>query len=67
MELGQLQEFDQEVLAHPANAQSYASNQFLEALSQLINIDAETEDELKNVKDALRAFATVLPHVFKTV
>ncbi|KAI8144483.1 Symplekin tight junction protein C terminal-domain-containing protein [Fennellomyces sp. T-0311] len=67
MELDQLHEFDQEVLAHPESAQSYATNQFLDALTQLININAETEEEIKLVKDALRAFATVLPHVFKTV
>ncbi|KAI9495403.1 Symplekin tight junction protein C terminal-domain-containing protein [Zychaea mexicana] len=67
MELELLHEFDQEVLAHPEDAQTYATNQFLDALTHLINQDAQSEDELKNVKDALRAFATVLPHVFKTV
>ena len=67
MELEQLHEFEQEVLSHPESAQSYATNQFLEAITHLINTNAETEEEIKVVKDALRAFATVLPHVFKTV
>ncbi|KAI8393729.1 Symplekin tight junction protein C terminal-domain-containing protein [Radiomyces spectabilis] len=69
-QLAQLQEFDQEVLAHPTSAQVYATNAFLDALTEVINTGLAKADEdvhLRTLKDAIRAFATVLPHIFKTV
>ncbi|KAI9323853.1 Symplekin tight junction protein C terminal-domain-containing protein [Dichotomocladium elegans] len=65
--LTQLSEFTQETLATPNNAQSYATNQFLSSLVDLINEYITKFDDFKVVKDAFRAFALVLPYVFNTV
>lgn len=74
-QLAQLNDFDQQVLSQPENAQSFATKGFLETLSALIEYGCEKEDdgtdvykeELKTLKSAIRAFSTVLPIVYKTV
>ncbi|KAI9012661.1 Symplekin tight junction protein C terminal-domain-containing protein [Phycomyces nitens] len=72
--LEQLRDFDQEVLAHPQSAQSFATNGFLDTLEELISTNLQKEengealkDDLVTLKDATRAFTTVLPYIFKTV
>lgn len=63
-ERDQLHQFDEEVLAHPESAQSFATNGFLNVLASVFD---NGEFDLRLFKDALRAFATVLPHFFNTV
>ncbi|KAI8375827.1 hypothetical protein BD560DRAFT_392035 [Blakeslea trispora] len=74
-QLAQLREYEQSVSPQLANAQSYATKSFLNTLNSLIATGLEAQDdgtdaykeELKVIKDAIRAFSTVLPFVFKTV
>jgi hypothetical protein len=74
-QLVQLREFDEEVQSQPENAQSYATKGFLETLSQLVEFGLEQEDdgtdnykeELKVIKDSIRAFSTILPTLYRTV
>lgn len=71
----QLRDFDQQVLSQPENAQSFATKSFLETLVDLIEYGLEKEDdgtdvykeELQILKNATKAFSTVLPTVYKTV
>lgn len=71
----QLRDFDQQVLAQPEDAQSFATKSFLETLIDLIHYGLERTDdgtdaykeELKHVKNATKAFAIVLPTVYKTM
>ncbi|KAG0189235.1 hypothetical protein DFQ28_003699 [Apophysomyces sp. BC1034] len=69
-QLEQLRQFDEDIISHPENVESYATNGFLESLAQLTETASETEishDGLNVLKNAIRAFTTVLPHIFKTV
>ncbi|CEP17304.1 hypothetical protein [Parasitella parasitica] len=74
-QLAQLREFDEEVQSHAENAQSYATKGFLESISQLVEYGLEQEDDgtdnykedLKVIKDSIRAFSTVLPILYRTV
>ncbi|KAG2232202.1 hypothetical protein INT48_003892 [Thamnidium elegans] len=71
----QLRDFDQQILSQPEDALSFATKSFLETLIDLINYGLEKQDdgtdaykeELKNVKNATKAFAIVLPTVYKTI
>ncbi|GAA5817883.1 hypothetical protein MFLAVUS_011462 [Mucor flavus] len=71
----QLRDFDQQILSQPEDAQSFATKSFLETLIDLINYGLEKQDDgtdaykedLKNVKNATKAFAIVLPTVYKTI
>ncbi|KAG2209164.1 hypothetical protein INT47_005456 [Mucor saturninus] len=71
----QLRDFDQQVLSQPENAQSFATRSFLETLVDLLQYGLEKQDdgtdaykeELKIIKNATKAFSTVLPTVYKTV
>ncbi|KAL9538666.1 hypothetical protein MBANPS3_010760 [Mucor bainieri] len=74
-QLTQLREFDEEVQSHPENAQSYATKGFLESITQLVAYGLEQQDdgtdqykeELKIIKDSIRAFSTILPTLYRTV
>jgi hypothetical protein len=76
--LRSLEDFESEVGPNPTNAQVFATNDFLDVLSNLIKeADAQTkantdhddsyESEIEILKSALRAFATVVPFVFSSV
>ncbi|KAF7726961.1 hypothetical protein EC973_008156 [Apophysomyces ossiformis] len=70
-QLEQLRKFDEDIFSHPENVQSYATNGFLQALSGLTETALEKEitnhEELSILKNAIRAFTSVLPHIFKAV
>lgn len=74
-QLTQLREFDEEVQSHPENAQSYATKGFLESITQLVEYGLEQQDdgtdqykeELKTLKDSIKAFSTILPTLYRTV
>ncbi|GAN10564.1 hypothetical protein MAM1_0370c10107 [Mucor ambiguus] len=74
-QLTQLRAFDEEVQSHPENAQSYATKGFLESITQLVAYGLEQQDdgtdqykeELKIIKDSIRAFSTILPTLYRTV
>ncbi|KAJ8651678.1 hypothetical protein O0I10_012746 [Lichtheimia ornata] len=63
----QLQEFNQDTLLHPQGAQSYVTNQFLSSLIDLIHAYTGKSTEAQVYKEAYRAFALLVPHVFNTV
>lgn len=63
----QLQEFNQDTLVHPQGAQSYVTNQFLSSLIDLIHAYTGKSTEVQVYKEAYRAFALLVPHVFNTV
>ncbi|KAK4511964.1 uncharacterized protein ATC70_003963 [Mucor velutinosus] len=74
-QLTQLRSFDEEVQFNPENAQSYATKGFLESITQLVAYGLEQQDdgtdqykeELKIIKDSIRAFSTILPTLYRTV
>lgn len=71
----QLRDFDQQVASQPDNASSFATKSFLETLNDLLEYGLEKNDdgtdaykeELKIIKEATRAFTTVMPIIYKTV
>ncbi|KAI9289976.1 Symplekin tight junction protein C terminal-domain-containing protein [Umbelopsis sp. AD052] len=76
--LRSLEDFESDVGSHPANAQVFATNDFLDVLYNLIkeandqtkdvtDHDESYESEIELLKQAVRAFATVVPYVFSSV
>jgi hypothetical protein len=71
----QLRDFDQQVSLQIDNAALFATKSFLETLHDLIEYGLNQQDdgtdnykeELTLVKDAIKAFSTVLPTVYKTM
>lgn len=71
----QLRDFDQQVSLQIDNAASFATKSFLETIQDLIHYGLNQQDdgtdsykeELKLLKDSIKAFTTVLPTVYKTM
>lgn len=68
----QLADFSQQ---QPGDAATFATKSFLETLIDLINYSLSKQDDgtdsykedLKVLKDSIKAFSTVLPTVYKTM
>lgn len=73
-QLLQLREFDDQ-LSYNENPQAFATKSFLETLTNLIQEGIKKQndgsdsykEELKAIKSCVRAFATILPNIFKTM